>query len=84
LAVYDKDDNLIERFEYADGRMPVAMSDSSGNRDYLHYDQVGSLKAVTDTSHNIITEMVYDAYGNIVYNSNQSLTGSVVLGSWAD
>jgi hypothetical protein len=26
LAVYDKDDNLIQRFEYADNRMPISMT----------------------------------------------------------
>ncbi len=57
LAVYDKDDNLVWRFEYADGRMPVSMTDASGNRYYLHYNQVGSLRVVSDTSHNIVKEI---------------------------
>ena len=59
LAVYDKDDNLVWRFEYADGRMPVSMTDRDGNRYYLHYDQVGSLRAVSDASHNIVKEIIY-------------------------
>ena len=40
MAVYDGSDNLIMRFEYADGRMPVAMV-SGGATYYLAYDQVG-------------------------------------------
>ena len=60
LAVYDKDNNLVQRFEYADGRMPVAMTDGNGTKYYLHYDQVGSLRAVSDTNHNIIKEITYD------------------------
>ena len=72
LAVYDKDDTLIWRFEYADGRMPVSMTNKEGNRYYLHYDQVGSLRAVSDSSHNIVKEITYDTYGNILSDSNPS------------
>ena len=43
-----------------------------GNRYYLHYDQVGSLRAVSDTNHNIIKEITYDTYGNIINNTNPS------------
>ena len=73
LAVFDKDDNLVYRFEYADDRMPIAMVDSNNNRYYLHYDQVGTLKAVSDTNHNIIKEITYDTYGNILSDSNPDL-----------
>ncbi len=69
LAIYDKDDNLIQRFEYADNRMPISMT-SNGQKYYLHYNQVGTLKAVTDTTNNIIKEISYDTYGNILYDSN--------------
>jgi len=71
LAVYDKDDNLVQRFEYADQRMPVAMT-QNGQRYYLHYDQVGSLRAVSDTNGNVVKEIVYDTYGNIISDSNPS------------
>ena len=73
LAIYDKDDNLKQRFEYADQRMPISMT-SNGQKYYLHYDQVGSLRAITDTSHNIVKEIVYDTYGNILSDSNPSFT----------
>ena len=36
----------------------------------MHYDQVGSLRAVSDSSHNIIKEITYDTYGNILSDSN--------------
>ncbi|MDQ7084625.1 MAG: hypothetical protein Q9M36_06705 [Sulfurovum sp.] len=48
LAIYDKDDNLIQRFEYADQRMPNSMTMGS-EKYYLHYDQIGSLRAISDT-----------------------------------
>ena len=44
LAVYDGNNNLLMRFEYADDRMPVAMK-MGGSTYYLSYDQVGSLRA---------------------------------------
>ena len=70
--MYDGNDNLLQRFEYVDDRMPVAMTDKDGNRYYLHYDQVGSLRAVSDTNHNIIKEITYDTYGNILKDTNPS------------
>jgi RHS repeat-associated protein len=39
---------------------------------YLHYDQVGSLRAVSDSKHNIIKEVVYDTFGNILSDSNEA------------
>ena len=72
LAVYDKDDNLVWRFEYADGRMPISMTDKDGNRYYLHYDQVGSLRAVSDANGKIVKEIAYDSYGNVLSDSAPS------------
>ncbi len=71
LAVYDGNDNLVQRFEYAGGRMPVAMT-QGGQKYYLHYDQVGSLRAVSDANHNIVKEIIYDTYGNILTDTNRS------------
>ncbi len=45
LAVYDKDDNLIQRFEYSDGRMPTSMTQNN-TKYYLHYDQVGENRKI--------------------------------------
>ncbi|MEA1915690.1 MAG: RHS repeat-associated core domain-containing protein [Campylobacterota bacterium] len=70
LAIYDKDDNLIQRFEYANTRMPISFTNSNNTKYYLHYDQVGSLRAVSN--HNIIKEIIYDTYGNIRIDSNPS------------
>jgi RHS repeat-associated protein len=73
LAVYDGSDNLIQRFEYADGRMPVAMT-MAGVRYFLAYDQVGSLRAVTDGAGNIVKQIDYDSFGNVLADTNGSLT----------
>jgi len=73
LAIYDANDNLIQRFEYADQRMPISMT-QNGQKYYLHYDQVGSLRAISDTSHNIIKEISYDTFGKLLTDSNPSFT----------
>ena len=69
LAVYDGSDNLVQRFEYADGRLPVAMA-HGGNIYYLAYDQVGSLRVVTDASGNVVKRIDYDSFGNVLYDTN--------------
>jgi len=53
--------------------MPIAMTDKDNNRYYLHYDQVGSLRAISDKDHNIIKEITYDTYGNIINDTNPDL-----------
>lgn len=73
LAVYDGSDNLIQRFEYADGRMPVTMT-QGGSTYFLACDQVGTLKVVTDASGNVVKRIDYDTFGNILSDSNSSLT----------
>jgi RHS repeat-associated protein len=65
LAVYDGSDGLLTRFAYADGRMPVAMTRSDGTY-YLAYDQVGSLRIVADASGNVVKEIEYDSFGNVI------------------
>ena len=69
LAIYDGADNLLMRFEYADGRLPVAMA-SGGKIYYLTYDQVGSLRLVADSSGNVVKSLEYDSFGNILNDSN--------------
>ena len=69
LAVYDGGNNLVMRFEYADARMPVAMT-VNGTTYYLTYDQVGSLRGVADSSSNVIKRIDYDSFGNIISDTN--------------
>jgi RHS repeat-associated protein len=42
-------------------------------RYYLHYDQVGTLRAISDTDNNIVKEIIYDTYGNILTDGNATL-----------
>jgi RHS repeat-associated protein len=71
LAIYDGSDNLLQRFEYADARMPVAMISDSYTY-YLTYDQVGSLRIVADASGNVVKNIDYDSFGNVISDSDPS------------
>jgi hypothetical protein len=73
LAVYDGSDSLLMRFEYADARMPVAMT-KAGVKYYLAYDQVGTLKAVADASGNAVKRIEYDTFGNVISDSDPAFT----------
>ena len=72
LAVYDGTGNLLMRFLYADGRMPVAM-ERGGALYYLTYDQVGTLRVVADSSGNVVKRIEYDSFGNILADTNPTL-----------
>ncbi|MBI2435163.1 MAG: RHS repeat-associated core domain-containing protein [Candidatus Hydrogenedentes bacterium] len=78
LAIYDGSDNLVLRFGYAGGRLPIAMTYNSATY-YLAYDQVGSLRAVFDASSNKIKEVTYDSFGNILSEFG-SLAVTIPLG----
>lgn len=73
LAVYDSSDNLVMRFEYADDRTPITMT-NAGIAYYMTYDQVGSLRVVADASGNVVKAIDYDSFGNIINDTNPSFT----------
>jgi RHS repeat-associated protein len=70
LAVYDGSNSLLMRFEYADGRLPVAMT-IGGSTYYLTYDQVGSLRVVADSAGHMVKRIDYDSFGNIIADTNE-------------
>ncbi len=72
LAVYDGNNALVMRFEYADARMPFAMTMGSTTY-FLTYDQVGSLRTVVNTSGTVIKQIDYDSFGNILNDTDPSL-----------
>jgi RHS repeat-associated protein len=71
LAVYDGSNNLLMRFKYAEGRMPVSMMRSDGTY-YFTYDQVGSLRVVADNTGTAVKIIDYDSFGNIINDTNPS------------
>ncbi|WP_345992191.1 RHS repeat-associated core domain-containing protein [Sulfurimonas sp. HSL-1716] len=72
LAVYDGNDNLLRRYDYADSRMPYKM-ESKGKAYYLAYDQAGTLKAVADARGKVVKAITYDSFGNILEDTNPKL-----------
>ena len=72
LATYDSNDNLIQRFNYTDSRTPTSMTMNSETY-YLHYDQVGTLKAISNNQHQIVKEITYDTFGNILQDTNKNI-----------
>jgi RHS repeat-associated protein len=60
------------RFEYADDRMPVAVT-TEGVTYYLAYDQVGSLRVVADSAGDVVKRIDYDSFGNILADTNEDL-----------
>ena len=59
------------RFEYADSRIPVAMT-RGGATYYLTYDQVGSLRVVADSAGNVVKRVDYDSFRNIIGDTDPS------------
>ncbi|MCP4024210.1 MAG: RHS repeat-associated core domain-containing protein [Desulfobacteraceae bacterium] len=57
------------RFNYADGRMPISM-EKDGQTYYLAYDQVGSLRAVSDSAGNVVKQIEYDTFGYILTDTD--------------
>lgn len=82
LAVYDDLDNLVARFEYADGPLPVKMVSRTGQgyaTYYLAYDQVGSLRAVINDTGGIAHAIRYDSFGNITDEPELEVSGLATL-----
>ena len=73
FAIYDGSNNLKQRFIYADGRMPVSV-EVNGTTYYLSYDQVGSLRLVSDASGNVVKRVDYDSFGYVVSDTNPSFS----------
>ncbi|MEN8146955.1 MAG: RHS repeat-associated core domain-containing protein [Campylobacterota bacterium] len=73
LAIYDGNDNLVQRFNYADGRMPIGYEDGTGSVYYIAYNHVGSPRVVADAFGRKLKTLSYDSFGNIVSDSNPSL-----------
>jgi len=66
-----KNDNLLMRFNYADDRVPYSM-EYLGQTYYLLYDQIGSLRAVVDSTGLIVKRIDYDSFGNVILDTDPS------------
>jgi len=68
-AVYDKDDNLLQRFEYDLGQIPISFT-LSGNKFYISSDQIGTPRIITDEIGTVVKAIDYDAFGNIINDND--------------
>ena len=73
VATYDKDDNLVQRFEYADGNTPVSFTQNN-QRYYIVTDHLGTPRAITDNNGTMVKKVEYDSFGNVISDSNPSIS----------
>nr|WP_301288457.1 RHS repeat-associated core domain-containing protein [Natronospira proteinivora] len=69
MATYDGDGNLKQRFEYTVGHTPSRFT-QDGETYYILASHLGSPRAIVDSSGEVIREIQYDAYGNVIEDSN--------------
>ena len=70
-AIYDKDDNLVQRFEYGLGQTPISFT-QSGNNYYISSDQIGTPRVITDDNGTVVKAIDYDTFGNVISDSDDS------------
>jgi RHS repeat-associated protein len=73
LATYDGAGNLKQRFNYTLGHAPTSFTEN-GTTYYLLTDQLGSPRVITDSAGHVVKAIEYDAYGNVISDSNPSIT----------
>lgn len=70
LAEYDGNNQLIARYTHGPGiDEPISM-EKSGQKYYYHFDGLGSVTGITDSTGNVVQRYEYDSFGNIVSMSD--------------
>jgi len=79
LAILDKDDSILQTYNYKNKNdtLPFGM-EQNGKKYYFIFNKMKSLKVVIDKTQNIVKVLKYDINGNIIFDSNPSL--SVAIG----
>src|SRR5207302_6014643 len=70
---FDATNHLITRRVYLDGVDELfARETSTGSPAFYDLDRLGSVRLIQDISNNILDNLSYDAYGNVLSESNSS------------
>jgi RHS repeat-associated protein len=72
VAIYDGNDNLVQRFEYTLGNTPISFT-QNGSKFYISSDHLGSPRTISDASGNVLKAVDYDSFGNVVSDTNPTL-----------
>ena len=83
LAVYDANNSLLHRYDYADDRTPIAVT-TAGQKYAMHYDQVGTLRAMTDSAGVVVKEVTYDSFGNVLGDTRPGISYFAFAGGLYD
>jgi RHS repeat-associated protein len=83
LAIYDGNNALQYRFTYADDRTPTNVTTAAATY-YMHYDQVGTLRTVTDAAGAVVKEATYDSFGNVLSDSRPTMSHFAFAGGLYD
>ena len=73
LATYDKDDKLVQRFEYVLGNTPTSYTEG-GNKYYIISDHLGTPRAITNADGDVLKQVDYDSFGNVISDSNPAIS----------
>jgi RHS repeat-associated protein len=84
LLVGETDAAGNTRYVYGPGGLPVETIEPDGATRYLHHDQLGSTRALTDQSGGLVGSLHYDAYGVVDVNSSPITPHLAYAGQYTD
>jgi RHS repeat-associated protein len=71
-------------YVYGPGGLPLEQVASDGTTQWLFHDQLGSTRALTDSSGAVVGTWAYDPYGKVVASSGTATTPFGFTGEWTD
>ncbi|PQQ65382.1 hypothetical protein B9R14_00410 [Acetivibrio saccincola] len=82
LEERDADGNLIAAYVHSD--MGVILQSRNGVKSYYHYDGLGSTRLLTDETQSITDTYTYDAFGNIISSTGNTVNEFLFTGEQYD
>lgn len=73
-----------DSYIYGPTASPIAQVDGAGSVEYLHGDNLGSVRTVTNSSGDVVSTSSYDAYGQRDGHSGSSNCAIGFTGNWTD